>query len=397
MRRLISLVPQLLALLFVAVLAVIGAMTVLRPVLEPRLPAFYREPVKVLMGMQSVQASPPLALDTLFSGSYQKSADGALSAALFQRATLVRAFNEAQWRLFGTSYMASGSLVRGRDSVLFEESYIDAYCGLRLAVRVQDIPRFTARLRVVQDWFERRGQRFVYVLAPTKTTWFPSAIPRAFHCASQAHDHTYGPAQVALTRAGINWIDGRAILLAARRRAGFELFPRNGIHWNRLGQALADRALIEKLRSLGMTTLTPLTWDLSAGPDEVGSERDLSELLNLWARLPAWPTPLVTAHRSAPAAKPLTLTAVNDSFFDPMALMLTEAGDFDRIRDYGYLTLSQVEYHEGAATSIKSDRARIVYDLTHSDVVVLEEVESRPGGPFSVEFLDMIEAVMGGK
>lgn len=387
MRTLLTWTPRILAMAALAGLGLVGASAV----------ALRERPTDTsLVGMQLPPDKAPLTPASLWSGQYQKTAEARAAMALPIRPKVVRAYNQWQWDTFGTSSMASGSIIRGRKGALFEESYIEAHCGLRLKVDIAALPAYAARLRRVQDAFEARGQRFVYVLAPIKTTWFPDKVPPGYPCDPPRRDSVYPAARQALTAAGVRWIDGRAALEAERGKLGYEFFPRNGIHWNQLGVAVAARAFAGELNRQGLP-IPPLSWDLVEAQDETGLDRDLSGLLNLRRPPKGWKAPTVTPHPvpAGPGAG-LTITAVNDSFFDPLALFLTQAGVARRARNYGYLTLAPIEYRDGAAFPLTATPETILKDVMSSDVVVLEQVESQTGGAVGQKFLDLVEGVLIG-
>ena len=383
MRTFLTWTPRILAL---AVLAALGA---------GGLSALEDRPADTsLVGMQVPPEKVALTAAALWNGDYQKAAEDRAAAALPVRPKVVRAYNQWLWDAFGVSSMASGSIIRGRKGALFEESYIEAHCGLRLKVDVAALPDYARRLRRAQDWFEARGQRFVYVLAPIKTTWFPDKVPPGYRCEPPLRDSVYPAARLALTRAGIHWVDGRAVLEAQRGKLGYEFFPRNGIHWNQLGVALAGRAFAEELNRQGLAT-PPLAWDLAQAPDETGLDRDLSGLLNLRRQPKGWKAPSVTPRPlGPPGSAKLTMTAVNDSFFDPLALFLTQTRLVGRARNYGYLTLAPIEYRDDGVSPLTATPEIVLKDLMASDVVVLEQVESQTGGAVGRKFLDLVEAEM---
>lgn len=382
MRTLLTWTPRILALSVLVGLGVVGA----SPLVRTHLP----QP-KPLHGMQLPPQRPPLSPTALWSGEYQKATEANAAASLPPRPTIVRAYNQWQWNTFGTSYMASGSIIRGRKGALFEESYILAHCGA-IPVDPATLPDFAARLRKAQDWFASRGQRFVYVLAPVKTTWFPDLIPPRYPCSGPRKDSLYSVARGAMNAAGVHWVDGRAVLEAQRGKSGYELFPRNGIHWNQLGVAYAGDAVADALRRQD-PAIPKLTWTVATGPDEVGADRDLSELLNLRRPPRAWKTPAVTPQPlAAPGEGKLTLTAVNDSFMDQLSLFLNQSELVSRARNYGYVTLAPIEYKGGAAALIPAEG--LTQDLLTSDVVVLETVETATGGALGQRFLAIVEAEM---
>lgn len=382
MRALLTWTPRILALAVLAALGLIGAS------------ALKDHPADTtLLGMQVPPDKVALSPAALWHGDYQKAAEARAAASLPQRPAIVRAYNQAQWDAFGTSSMASGSIIRGRKGALFEESYIEAHCGLKLKVHVAAMSHYGHRLRRVQDWFEARGQKFVYVLAPIKTTWFPELVPAGYPCTAQ-RDSFYPPARSALDGAGIHWIDGRATLEAQRGKLGYELFPRNGIHWNQLGVALTAKAFVAELNRQGLAT-PALKWDLTQAPDEVGLDRDLAGLLNLKTPPKGWKAPAVTPRPvGPPGSGTFTIAAVNDSFFDPLALFLSQARLARSARNHGYLTLAPVEYRDGGAYPLAATPQLVLKDLMAADVVVLEQVESQTGGGVGLKFLDLVEAEM---
>jgi hypothetical protein len=383
MRTLLTWTPRILAAATLAGLALLGA----SPLVRDHLPK-----TKPLDGMQLPPVRPPLTVKTLWSSDYQKATEANAAAALPLRPVIVRAYNQIQWNTFGTSYMASGSIIRGRKGALFEESYILAHCGLAGSADPAALPAFAARLRKAQDWFQGRGQTFVYVLAPVKTTWFADLIPASYPCAGPKKDALYPAARSALNAAGVHWVDGRAVLEAQRGKLGYELFPRNGIHWNQLGVALTGDALVDVLRRQDPSLPKP-TWTVSTVPDEIGPDRDLASLLNLRRQPAAWKTPAVTPQPLAPPGQGrLTLTAVNDSFMDQLTLFLNQSELVSKGRNYGYVTLAPIEYKNGGAALISPDG--LPQDLLTSNVVVLETVETQTGGELGQRFLKIVEDAM---
>lgn len=383
MRTILIWTPRILAALALMVLALLGA----SPLLRDRLPT-----PAPLQGMQLPPERPPLTLAALWSGEYQKAAEANAAEALPPRPAIVRAFNQAQWNAFGTSYMASGTIIRGRKGALFEESYILARCGLLVPVKIQSLPQFAHRLRRAQDWFEARGQRFVYVMAPVKTTWFNDLIPPSYPCDGPKADAIYPAARQALDAAGVHWIDGRATLEAQRGKLGYEFFPRNGIHWNDMGVALTADAFVGEMRRQGVAG-PELSWTVETAADETGSDRDLASLLNLAHPPRAWKTPLVTPQPvGPPGSSPLALTAVNDSFMDTLSLFLSRTEVVSRARNYGYIDLATAEYRDGGVAAIPADG--LVQDLRTADIVVLEAVETQTGGQLGQRFLKIVETEM---
>jgi hypothetical protein len=256
------------------------------------------------------------------------------------------------------------------------------------------LPSFASRLRAAEDWFERRGQRLIYFSAPVKTSWFPDRIPPDFPCPATKRDQVRPFVLAAFRKAGVDFVDGREALEAQRDRSGIELFPRNGIHWNMLGAAIGADALLERLHSLGLAVPTRLNYHVTVEGQETGQDRDLSDLLNLLWQPPADPSPALEVERPATRAGSLRLVAINDSFFGRLPSLFEAARVFGSETLFGYMTLDQERYHDGEMVILADDDAEIMRTVLGADVVVLEEVESRTGGPYALHFLDLVEARM---
>ena len=344
-----------------------------------------------------VRVSPPIVQLTarrVLDGKFQRSTEIWVGDHLTERPLIVRAYNELQWQGFGTSVMSNRILLRAPNGTLYEQSYIISYCGIKSATDVRGLPGFVRRLRAVQDWFKARGRPLVYYMAPVKPTWFKGPIPTTFPCAMEKRDTLRPLVRAALDQAGIDYVDGPAVLEAWRGHVPVELFPRNGLHWNQLGAAIGADALLRKLRDMGVGPLPAFSYRVVMQADETGYDRDLADLLNLLWRTPGRPAPHVDVTPAEPPGT-LRLAAVNDSFFQHIPIELLEQGRVFRSETmFGYMTAEQHHYEGGRIEAVREDTAEVLRTLLDADVVVLEEVESRVGGRYALQFLDMLEAEM---
>jgi SGNH hydrolase-like domain, acetyltransferase AlgX len=370
-------------------MAGIGLLTLTRPWLEALAPALYRDGQPALVGVQAAEPTRTAGFAAVFDGSLQRAADAWMSREVSYRSLFVRFFNETLYRVFAASYMNNRTIVFGSKQTLFERHYIEAYCGI-----LQDTDRapadvFARRLRVAQDWFASRGQRLIYAIAPSKTAWFPDRIGSAFRCPQEHRDRIYPAAIQALTTAGVTFVDGRAALEAARGN-GIVLFPRNGIHWNQLGAALFVDAFIQALRRDGVQGLPRLQYSVSMTPSESGWDVDLISLANLLWQPGGAPAPLVQL--GPPEFQgTLSLVTVNDSFLNLPVWYLTTGQVFRQIDFYYYFHLYHRRYPEVIDSPVDPSRAEDVAPILNADIILLEEVEARWGGPLAVGFLDVVD------
>ena len=389
MSRRTVLAERALLLLLFAAMAGIGLLTIARPWLEDVTPSLYVDGEPALVGTQVAPPTHTAGLAGVWDGSAQRAADAWMSAQIVYRSLFVRSFNEALYRAFAASYMNNRTLVFGHKQTLFEKLYVDAYCGLRSENDRTPTSAFARRLRAAQDWFVSRGQHLIYALAVAKTTWFPERIGSAFRCPPEQRDRNYPAAISALTAAGVTFVDGRAVLEAARSR-GLDLFPRNGTHWNALGAALFVDALIDAMRRDGMPDVPRLRYEVSVEPVEHGGDNDLIDLANLLWPPAGAPAPVV---RLLPPEAPgaLRMASVNDSFMYGPAWLLTAGQIVRKLDFYYYFSVFHRVYPEMADSKVDPARTEDMAPIFSADVILLEEVEAHWGGRLATDFLDMVD------
>jgi hypothetical protein len=372
---------------------VAGFLTVLRPWLVQPAAWLYYGLVPELWGVVRDNGGVPmLNADNVLSGRLQRALETWVSENIPQRDLVVRGLNEFMWRSFGTSFMSNGTIVLGKERTLFEMGYILSYCGLQEAPDTERLRNFAMRMRAAQEWFARRGQTFVYMLAPVKTSWFPDRIPSSFPCPTEKRDRIYRQVVAVLSAEGVNVVDARAALEAVRvDQLAVELFPRNGTHWNWLGAAMAANAIVDKVRSLDLPDLPRLSYKVQTEPDELSFDRDLSALLNLLSRPPGAPSPVIIATPQHGRSTDCTFAAVNDSFLHQPAYLLQTGGIFRNVETNSYFNLDRRHFPDWRAYPVDLTAPNAYAFLFAADVVVLEEIESRVGGPFAMQFLELVE------
>jgi alginate O-acetyltransferase complex protein AlgJ len=391
-------IPQAVAAAVFLTMLCAGVLVLVRPLLEPTRPWIFRGLVPELAGVRIAREPVALTLPSVMTGHFQKEADSWVGDNVPQRALVVRSFNEALWDTFGGSYMAQGSLVRGRQGTLFEIRYILRYCGI-VKSDMRDVSAFAARLRKVQDWFAARGQRFVYFLSPPKPYWFPDRIPASFPCGEDVRDKDYAPTVRIMENAGINIVDARAALEKARGTEPAALYPINGIHWNWLGAAVGAQALADKVRSLGVPDLPGLSYTVEIEPDESEAffDRDLSSLLNLLTLPRGAPAPKLHVVAAPAASSRCRVAAVNTSYLGQPAYLAQTAKIFESFEANYYFFGGRRYLPDWTDHAINRDDPAAYDSIFKADIVILEELGSRIGAPYSLLFLEMVEREMARK
>ena len=353
--------------------------------------------IKLSPGLSGVVARerPALSGASLLDGSFQARLGRGLSADVPLYPAAVRLRNQVEYSVFGVS--ATPAVVVGRGRVLLERPYIDDYCSRDLAAFMPWGRRWARAIRAMQDAAERRGQRFLYVLTPSKVAQYPGDLPEGMPCLARAADRTgLVPAWLGLVRAaGVHVADTTAAIWAAHGAYPFKLYPKGGTHWNAVGAALGTRAVQRELDEMvGDRRFSPLefSWTLSDHPE--GVDVDLAMLMNLIWKPVHYQVPVVRlqALDAPPGCKGWSVAVVGGSFMHAIAETLSGAGCRPLVVEYEYWSAIRLAWEGGRLVSAGAvDERERAARLRDADLVIYEENEQVLGrdrhGPALAAFL----------
>ncbi len=239
-----------------------------------------------LFGVVAPQVPPMLSVRSWWSGEFQKAASAWFDARIGFRGHAVRTDNQIGYSVFReASSMSADRPVLGRDNIVFEKAYIDAYNG-RSSQPDASLRKLAGRLRTLQDGLQRRGIAFALVIAPSKAAVYPEALPPRHVVSAERRPPTdYDRLRPMLDEAGVNMVDGRRIFEAQARQSPVRLFPPAGIHWNRYGAGLVVSAVwseLERQSGRPMVRLRVAGIDEDDDPSVGDAETDVVRMMNLW-------------------------------------------------------------------------------------------------------------------
>jgi hypothetical protein len=296
------------------------------------------------------------------------------------RPLLIHLNNEVRYQLFGE--LTAPQVVRGFKGQLIERSYLNDYCsrtegmGMRLAADI--LPK----LKDIQDYYERHGGIFVYVISPSKAAHLPEYFVGYVPCPSTpAARASLLPDYVGALRQGcIHVVDTASLIHSLKGSYPFDLFPQGGVHWNDVGGARAVSAIVEAInRQAGRDLIPPFKFTYTMSGVTSGSDRELVDLLNVFFPPLGYQTPKVTFQPSVPcaesSARQLDVAMVGSSFGHLPARIMAEANCLDGLRFYYYAILGRfggVPFRELQRNLAEADLA----PLRDAKVMILEENES---------------------
>jgi alginate O-acetyltransferase complex protein AlgJ len=326
-----------------------------------------------LFGVEFAAPPPGLSLGALWSGAFQHAATAWFARADPALPSAVAIRNQAYFSLLHQSAVAG--IVIGPGLQLVETGNIANYCNRDLAAAPAQTEARATRLAAMQAWYAARGRVFVYLMTPDKVGADPSVIPHNWPCRSGPSDRTRELTlwREALRRHGVRFVDGPAVIAAAHGLG--PLFPRGGTHWNWIGASLATQAFVSAVDAARPGALPQFTFEWhDATPD--GTDRDLTDLLNLpYPRLD-YRTPLVDLTATAPpSCQPLSIAEVGGSFSFQIDFLLARLPCPPRIALYTYFQVERASF--APFTRAPVDPAQRQSELLDTaDIVVLEEGES---------------------
>jgi len=345
-----------------------------------------------LRGVVETPAPVPFSLQTIVDGSWQKAAATKVSDAFPLRPLLIRLNNQIRFKMFG-AYGAPG-IVNGDNGQLIEEGYLKEYCARNLVTFEQKARAWIPKLKEIQDFYESRGQIFIYLATPSKAAHLPEYfVHRISSCASSGRDRsemlpTYDR---LLTEANIHFVDAARLTHQLKGKYDIELFPVGGVHWNALGVANAANAILTEINAQAKRPVAPkLAWTYEITNKASGTDRDLVDLINVLVPNVRYPTPKVNFDRSRPCddfpASSMRVALIGGSFIHDLARTLINAGCLSRLETYDYL-YNFVNAGKDYKTVKRKLGAGDILPLRDADIVILEENEAAlPGTGHSVEF-----------
>ncbi|MBV8591121.1 MAG: hypothetical protein JO212_13890 [Acetobacteraceae bacterium] len=368
--------PRLPVLLGAGLLALACGQIVWNASLGTAFPRLHMRVKQVLLGQGAEQPVPP-SWNNLLTGRFQQDFATNLGKLSVLRRDAVRWKTQVYYSAFGMS--AWPNIVVGDNRQLFQWPYIQEFCTRDLAQFRPRAEAWVTRLRALQDDFQRRGKRFLYLITPSKAAVYPNYLPPDFTCRSQEADRA-GKLTLyrkLLDNGGVDYVDAAGRVEANKNAFDVDLFPRGGAHWNRLAAALAAQTITAHVNQ-SERLLTPFEFDWRISWHPAGSDRDLYDVLNLVFRDDHYPVPELS-YRSAspPQCRPAHIVEVTGSFIFEVNEVLAQIACRPAISAWFYWDLKHFEYPNGEQTLVPADPARRSQDiLRDADLVILEENES---------------------
>jgi alginate O-acetyltransferase complex protein AlgJ len=348
-----------------------------------------------LRGVTEAAPSPIWSLHSFADGSLQKALTSVITDAFPFRPLLIGINNQIRYKLFGQS---AAGIITGENGQLIEKAYLDEYCARNLAAFEPKARDWAMRLKEIQDFYAARGKIFIYLITPSKVAYMPENFARALSsCASSERDRAgmlplYGR---LLKDAGVHVVDTASLIQGLKGKYEIDLFPAGGVHWNAIGIAAADDAILAEInRQAGSAIAPKLAWKYKVVDRAKGTDRDLLDLLNVLSPNARYATASVTYEPEKPcsdaAVASRSAAMIGGSFAGTLGRTLINQGCLSRLEGYNYLFrgLNAGPEYQNVKNRLTASE---ILPLRDADIVILEENESvLPASAHAVEFYRVI-------
>jgi len=281
--------------------------------IAPAIQTFKIVHFKSLDGDFVLSSKPDFTVKNWFSGEFQDQFNKFIEDHIGFRNWFIRLRNEIDYDFFGIPHV--GNLVIGKNDVLYQKIYIQAYYGEDY-VGDEIIKRKLDKLQVVQDELGKKGIFVMLLIAPGKASIYPEYIPDSLK-SKQKNKTNYDEYLKALKQTSINYIDMRHYLKQIKDTSHYALFPKCGIHWSGYAATLVVDTLIKYIER--HTNNSFLQFHSSKGKSTdsefIFTDNDIGNAMNMIWDLKSWNVyyPTITFDKDT-IKKKIDILSIGDSF-----------------------------------------------------------------------------------
>lgn len=332
-----------------------------------------------LTGVTPTSTRIKFSFHNLSKHKFQHYAEDYVTNHLPLRSFFIRLNNQFYYSIFKKSYNNNGGIIIGKSRQLFTDHYILTYCDMATNTHhnsTRELIAWADKIKLLNDYFKKHGQVFLYLITPSKAAYMPDKIPTRFHCQQRGEPLYLQTMIKLLDERKIPYIDGQALMSTSTNAYQTPMFPRGGIHWNELGASIAANKIIEKINQTHPHMIQPLTFNYQLDNIGKGHDRDLLNLLNLSFPNDRYTVPQITFNTSASMQKPISLVFVGGSFCERLIDVFLENNRFNKITYMSYFKMNRLDYEPGKEmiqSNVDLNAATFLNPVINANVVILEE------------------------
>ncbi|MDB5258065.1 MAG: hypothetical protein JWM14_2760 [Chitinophagaceae bacterium] len=323
-------------------------------------------PEKPLDGFMTTTMEMNFSKEAWFSGEYQTQKEKNKNETFGLRDWSIRFHNQVAYSFFGKTL--AKDVVIGKDTYLYEKSYISAYYGQDF-IGDDKIKERMEKLKFICESFNKLNKTIIVVFAPGKGFYYPEYIPDEYK-AKRSTTNIERYIHYAKTL-GINYIDFNQYFMDNKKKYNYLLYPKHGVHWSMYGSDIAADSIVryvERVRGIDMPNLYWKDSETVYGPDtENDVDYDIAKGMNLLFKFPAdqMRYPNVQCEPYDGKTRP-SVIVVGDSFYWGMKGYIQNS--FADNSQFWYYNKSIFYQKEGTAST---EMVNIKQEIDQHDVYIL--------------------------
>ncbi|NOX48700.1 MAG: hypothetical protein GXO89_17160 [Chlorobi bacterium] len=219
------------------------------------------------------------------NGVFQKKAETVATENIGFHGFATRLRNQIDYSFFHLAH--SDKAVVGKDNILFDEWYLDAWRG-RTFVGEDFIDIKLHKLKMVQDTLKNLGTELIFILAPNKADFYEGKIPD-YYKQNRYPQNNYTYIAKRSKEIGLEFIDLNKYFLSIKETTPYPLYPKSGIHWSNYGGYVALDTILNYIEAKQGIVLNDIYIDsieLTHVPKH--PDYDIGKNINLLCQIPQW-------------------------------------------------------------------------------------------------------------
>ena len=356
-----------------------------------------------LAGIADPGSPPSFSVKYALNGGFQSLFDSWFSRAHGLNAIMIRLKNTIAYTFFNTG---NGDVVVGKNHDLFEEKYIEEYCGLSsewMAVP-EDIYSLVSEIKGIQEYVISKGKAFVFLITPSKADFRAYDIPDKYYVQAEEneyHQRAYDLFVKELERQGVNFIDSKQLLSQTNESETY--FVNTGIHWTKAAAIKVCNSVFSRLRNQNYSVPSLKVkerWHTSVADDI--EDIDLWNLLNLLYKTKSNSFEAIRMEAISDGNSNLSIYMQGGSFLVKFARIFQECGLFSSKKmlfydsiHYEFKNDSEITtYFQGYDKLSEKEAQELFNEITSSDIILLETNQqycAKSGAGFYGFFLNCVE------
>jgi len=206
-----------------------------------------------LAGATEASIKPEFKIATYFNGEYQKNYDKWYYSNFPLRNNITKVYSQIKYSIFNKS--PNSNVVKGKEDVLFEKSYIEEYLGITPPVTEEYLVDLTNDIKTIEEICKQSGKEFYLFITPSKADFYSDYIPSNFlkvasvNGENDKETRNYNRFVKLLKENNVSSFDSSSYLMDIRSEIDAPIYPNTGIHWTFVSAAYSLQEFIKFINS----------------------------------------------------------------------------------------------------------------------------------------------------